>query len=83
MALNNQNSENVKTRISRIASDALHIMCDFLVAVCRVIVWSLLWMARNVWKRYFGIETLIYKWWWKAHAKSMQKKLDKCHQIHY
>lgn len=80
MAQNNQNS---KTRISRITNDALHIMCDFLMAICRIIMRTLLWIAKHIWKRYFGIETPVYRLWWKAHAKSMQKKLDRCHQIHY
>lgn len=83
MAHNNQNSENSKTRISRIANDALHIACDFLMAVCRIILRTLLWIAKKFWKRYFNIETPVYKLWWAAHAKSMQKKLDRCHQINY
>ena len=82
MAQNNQNSENSKTRISRICNDALHIMCDVLIAILRTIVRALLWIARKVWKRYFGWETPIYKLWWASHAKSMQKKLDRCHQIY-
>lgn len=83
MTHNNQNSENSKTRISRIANDALHIACDFLMAVCRIILRTLLWIAKKFWKRYFNIETPVYKLWWAAHAKSMQKKLDRCHQINY
>lgn len=83
MAHNNQNSENSKTRVSRIANDILHIVCDFLMATLRVILKTLLWIAKNIWKRYFNIETPVYKLWWTAHAKSMQKKLDRCHQIDY
>ena len=81
MAHNNQNSETTKTRALRIASDILHIVCDFLMVVCRIIVKALMWTSRNVWERYFNIETPVYKWWWSMHAQRMQKQLDKCHQI--
>lgn len=83
MVHNSQNSENSKTRISRIANDVLHIACDFLMAIIRIIIRALLWLARKIWKRYFNIETPLYKLWWEAHTKNMQKKLDKCHQINY
>lgn len=76
MAQNNQNSEKLTQRI-------LSIMGKLLMVLCRVIVKSLLWIAKHFWKRYFDIETPIYRLWWKAHAKSMQKKLDRCHQIGY
>ena len=37
------------------------------------------WVARNVWKRYFGIETPLYKMWWEEHKLKMQKELDIAH----
>lgn len=70
---NNQNSEKLTSHISTLAN-------DILMAICRVILKSLLWVARNIWKRYLGIETPVYKLWWKAHAENIQKQLDKCHQ---
>lgn len=73
MANNNQNSETLKSRI-------LSLIGDILMVICCVIVRSLLWIAKHFWKRYFNIETPVYKLWWKAHAVSMQKKLDKVHR---
>ncbi len=73
MANNNQNSETLKSRI-------LSLTGDILMVICRVIVRSLLWIAKHFWKRYFGIETPVYKLWWKAHTTAMQKKLDMVHQ---
>lgn len=72
MANNNQNSETLKSRI-------LSLTGDILMVICRVIVRSLLWIAKHFWKRYFGLETPLYRLWWKAYAKSMQRKLDLIH----
>ncbi len=74
MANNNQNLEKLMLR-------TLHLVCDILMAICCMIARALLWIAKNFWKRYLGIETPVYKLWWKSHAKSMQKKLDRRHQI--
>lgn len=71
---NNQDSNKLTSRISDLT-------CDSLVAILRGIVRGLLWIAKNIWKRYFGIETPVYKMWWKAHSQSMQKKLDRAHKI--
>lgn len=30
---------------------------------------------RKFWKRYFNIETPVYKWWWKRHAARIQKRI--------
>ena len=72
----NQNSEKLTSRIFAIAG-------DIFIATLRVVIKTLLWIAKHIWKRYFGIETPVYKLWWKSHAANMQKKLDKCHQINY
>jgi len=53
---------------------------DILIVILRIIIKSLLWIAKHFWKRYFGIETPVYKLWWKTHATAMQKKLDMVHQ---
>lgn len=71
---NNQNSE-------KLTSCILTLIGDILMAICHIIMRSLLWVARNIWKRYFGIETPVYKLWWKEHVKSMQKRLDKVHNV--
>lgn len=49
---------------------------DIFIAILRIIIKSLLWIAKHFWKRYFGIETPVYKLWWSSHARMMQKKLD-------
>lgn len=41
-------------------------------------VQSMLKFDRKVLKRHFNLETPLYKMWWNSHAKSMQRKLDKC-----
>ncbi len=72
--MNNQNSNKITERI-----------LDGIVAIFEAtgaaIIKSLLWLAKHVWKPYFGIETPLYKIWWKSHAKCMQAKLDKCHGV--
>lgn len=47
------------------------------------IVRSILKFDKKVLKRYFNIETALYKCWWKAHSESIQKKLDKLHNTNY
>lgn len=42
-----------------------------------------LWIDRFIVKRYFNLETPIYKMWWKSHALCLQKKLDKIHNTNY
>lgn len=42
-----------------------------------------LWIDRFIVKRYFNLETPIYKLWWRNHALAIQKKLDKIHNTHY
>lgn len=70
---NNQKLKKIISYISKLTH-------DILIAVLRIIIKSLLWIAKHFWKRYFGIETPVYKLWWKAHAVSMQKKLDNAHR---
>lgn len=82
MTSNNQNSERFKPACLALQT-VLCILCDLLVAVCRVVMRTLLWIAKNVWKRYFNIETPVYKLWWAHHSRVMQKKLDQCHKINY
>lgn len=68
---------------SKLTSRISSVLIGILKTVFRATLRTLLWLAKNVWKRYFNIETPIYKLWWSAHAERMQKQLDKCHQINY
>lgn len=42
-----------------------------------------LWVDRFIVKRYFNLETPIYKLWWRNHSLAIQKKLDKIHNTNY
>lgn len=37
---------------------------------------GLLFIDRRVWKRYFNIETPLYKLWWEKHSAYMQQQLE-------
>lgn len=54
-----------------------------LVKCIGFIVRSILKFDKKVLKRYFNIETALYKCWWKAHSEHIQKKLDKLHNTNY
>lgn len=69
---NNHNSHTITYRMSELLQ-------DIIIAVLRTVIKTLLWVAKHVWKRYFGIETPVYKLWWKAHSERMQEKLDIAH----
>lgn len=56
-------------------------MTELFWVIVELIVRSLVWVARFVWKRYFGIETPLYKVWHAHHAKRMQKALDREHEL--
>lgn len=34
---------------------------------------------KKVLKRYFNVETPLYKYWWREHSKCIQRKLDRLH----
>lgn len=40
---------------------------------------SILKFDKRILKRYFNIETPLYKLWWATHSKCMQKKLNTIH----
>jgi len=61
------------------ASKASERIYDITVAIGAAVGKTLLWLSRRVWKRYLGIETPLYKWWWKRHCEYMQQKLDDTH----
>ena len=58
---------------------ALHVIGHVLFVCLKFTVRTLLKIDRKFWKRYFNIETPLYKLWWNSHAEAMQKKLDKVH----
>lgn len=62
-------------------STFIQFMSELFWVIVELIVRSLVWMARFVWKRYFGIETPCYKLWHRQHAEYMQKKLDREHNF--
>jgi len=41
----------------------------------RQVVFKLLSFDKKL-KKYLGIETPLYKAWWKAHSRQIQKELD-------
>jgi glutamate synthase domain-containing protein 2 len=57
-----------------------HIAIETAEVVCTIIYRILLWVSRKVLKRYFGIETPIYKFWHRNHAAAIQRKLDREHE---
>ncbi len=62
---------------------AWYLLCqlgNLLVWCIKKIILFCLLVDRKVVKRYLGLETPIYKWWWASHAIAMQKKLDKQHK---
>lgn len=48
-----------------------------LFVVLRAIVQAVIRFDRKFWKRYFNVETPLYKAWWGQYAAMMQRKLDK------
>lgn len=41
-----------------------------------VVIRGMLRFDRYVLKRYFNIETPLYRCWWKAHVKKIQQQID-------
>lgn len=58
-----------------------HIAIETMGVICLIIYRALLWVSRKVLKRYFGIETPIYKFWHRHHAAAMQRLLDREHNL--
>lgn len=63
--------------LKRAEREILGAMCDGLVKFIGFMLRSILKFDKKVLKRYFNIETPLYKWWWKEHSASIQRKLDK------
>lgn len=58
-----------------------HISIETAEVIYLIIYRALLWASRKVLKRYFGIETPIYKFWHRNHAAAIQRKLDREHNL--
>ena len=58
-----------------------HISIETAKVIFLTIYCALLWVSRKVLKRYFGIETPIYKFWHRNHAAAIQRKLDREHNL--
>lgn len=58
-----------------------HILIETAEVIYLIIYRALLWVSRKVLKRYFGIETPIYKFWHRNHAAAIQRKLDREHNL--
>ena len=56
---------------------AMEFLWRVLFITIRIIVRSMLKFDSYILKRYFNIETPLYKFWWNNHTKVMQRKLNK------
>ncbi len=52
----------------------LHLIECIATDITKVLLRLSQWM-----KKYLGIETPIYKWWWKEYSRRTQWKLDREH----
>lgn len=68
-----------KPNSNKISTQLYNLFFDITSAIACAILEALLWMARFVWKRYFGIETPLYRYWWKEHKKYIQKRIYREH----
>ena len=75
--------ETRETTVAGAVKTILRAIGNGLVECLGFIVRSILKFDKRVLKRYFNIETALYKCWWKAHSEYMQKKLDKLHETNY
>ena len=49
----------------------------------RAVKRALVWFDRRVIKRYLGVETPLYKAWWREHCEIMQVLLDSKSKARY
>lgn len=75
--------ETKETTVAGAVKTILRAIGNGLVKCIGFIVRSMLKFDKKVLKRYFNIETALYKYWWKAHSEHIQKKLDKLHNTNY
>lgn len=75
--------ETKEATVAGAVKTILRAIGDGLMGCIGFIVRSILKFDKRVLKRYFNIETALYKLWWKTHSEYMQKKLDKLHETKY
>jgi hypothetical protein len=64
-------------------SDFIKIAMSFFRELMPIFVALALCFDRHVLKRYFNIETPLYKAWWKRHSAKMQVRLDRVHKYSF
>ena len=64
-----------KKQVKSLTDRALEFFCELVVFIFTLTVELLTWVARKFWKRYFGIETPLYKIWWKRRSARNQKRI--------
>lgn len=62
-----------KKQAKSLANKSLDLSLDFIAFILVLVIDCLTWVARKIWKRYFGIETPLYKMWHKSNARHIQK----------
>ena len=70
-----------ETIMKQSINKALHVIGHVLCVCLKWVIQKMIRFDRKVWKRYFNLETPLYKLWWSNHARAMQKKLDKEHNL--
>lgn len=71
--------ETKKVTVAGAVKIILQAIGNGLVCIVRMVLCNVLKFDKKVLKRYFNIETPLYKVWWDSHALYLQKKLDKQH----
>ncbi len=64
-----------KKQVKSLTGKAFDFFCELAVFIAALIIDILTWVARKVWKRYLGIETPLYKIWWKRRIARIQKRI--------
>lgn len=71
--------ETKKLAVAGAAKTILRVVGKTVAECCAAVLRGVLKFDRKVLKRHFGIETPLYKFWWRKYAENMQKKLDMVH----
>lgn len=71
--------ETKETTVNGAVKIILSAIRDSLINCLGFALKSVLKFDKKILKRYFNIETPLYKLWWEAHSKSLQKKLNTIH----
>lgn len=71
--------ETKKTTVAGAVKIILQAIANGIVKIFSIALNKILKFDKKVLKRYFNIETPLYKIWWNTHALYLQKKLDEQH----